>query len=269
MQPRRYGSGFGDARDGRSQGDVGGAPGSGSSLGASDADIPAPPWRRARRTPATRRPPLTQERIVDAALAVLDSDGLDAISMRRVGEKLGTGAASLYAHVESKDELLDLLLDRVIGTLEVPEPEPARWQEQVKQVWRDARSMMQRHRGVARLTLGRIPVGPNALRVSEGLLAIMGAGGVPDRVRAYASDLLPLYVGAFAYEETLDLSASIAKDRPPEEVIAMVGEYFASLPVDRFPNIVALVGELSAGDPDERFEFGLDLLVRGLAAYAD
>jgi len=231
-------------------------------------EVPVPPWRRAPRAPANRRPPLTRERIVDAALAVLDRDGLDAVSMRRVGEELGTGAASLYAHVEGKDELLDLVLDRTIGTLEVPEPDPDRWQEQLKDVWRAARAMMQRHRGIARLTLGRIPVGPNALRVSEGLLAIMGAGGVPDRVRAYASDLLPLYVGAFSYEETLGLSSSIADERPPDEVIAMVGEYFASLPVDRFPNIVALVGELTTGDPDERFEFGLDLIVRGLAAHA-
>ena len=68
------------------------------------------------------------EGIVDAALVVLDREGLDGFSMRAVAEELGTGAGSLYWHVRGKEELLNLMVDRVIGALEVPDPDPPRWQ---------------------------------------------------------------------------------------------------------------------------------------------
>jgi len=79
--------------------------------------LPTPPWERAaRKTKAPARTPLTQEAIVAAALRILESEGYDALSMRRVAADLGTGAASLYAHVANKDELLKLCIDRVILT---------------------------------------------------------------------------------------------------------------------------------------------------------
>ena len=80
----------------------------------------------------------------------------------------------------------------------------------------------------------------------------------------FACDLLPLYVMAVSYEASL-----YGNEVSDEEMAAFVAEmraYFASLPVDRFPNVVALAGALTAGEPDERFEFGLEVLVRGLAA---
>src|SRR5581483_5676452 len=98
-------------------------------------ELPPPPWQRTPRRGSRRREdPITQEAIVAAALELLDAEGLDGLTMRRVAERLGTGAASLYWHVGSKDGLLDLLLDAVIGEQEVPDPDPERWQEQLKQV---------------------------------------------------------------------------------------------------------------------------------------
>src|SRR5512132_1614763 len=98
---------------------------------------PPPPWQRVPlRASGRRRDPLTQEAIVRAALEVLDADGLDGLSMRRVAEELDTGPASLYWHVGSKDGLLDLLFDHVIGEQHVPDPEPERWREQLKEVAR-------------------------------------------------------------------------------------------------------------------------------------
>jgi AcrR family transcriptional regulator len=227
--------------------------------------VPEPPWRKpARRSPP--RQPLSREAIVEAALRVLDAEGVDALTMRRVASELGTGAGALYWHVASKEELLVLLIDQVAGELELPEPDPARWQEQLKEAGRGMRALMKRHRDVARISLGRIPLGPNTIRVAEWQLGLMRAAGVPDRTAALTGDLFALYVGAFAYEESLGLQSPDGKQRSPHEIVAMIGEYFASLPADRFPNIAALSDELVAGDPDERFEFGMDVLIRGLAA---
>jgi hypothetical protein len=101
------------------------------------------------------------------------------------------------------------------------------------------------------------------------MIGILRAGGLPDQVIAYACDLLPLYAMAVAYEESLYGNEVDS----PEEVSAYVESmraYFAGLPPARFPNIVALAAALTAGDADgnERFEFGLDVLVRGLATMA-
>jgi AcrR family transcriptional regulator len=186
--------------------------------------------------------------------------------MRRLARELGTGAASLYWHVQSKDELLELLVDRVIAEVELPPPDPSRWQEQLKHFGREWLRVMRAHRDIARITLGRVPVGPNLLPVMEWMLGLLRAAGIPDRTAALAGDLLALYGGAYAFEESLQAGSTGDARVPPEQAAAMLGEYFASLPAARFPNLVALAGLLVAGDADERFEFGMDVLLRGLAS---
>lgn len=212
--------------------------------------------------------PLSREAIVEAALRVIDAGGLEGTSMRRVAEELGTVQSALYWHVRSKDELLQLVLDRVAGEVELPEPDPANWQEQLKTLGREMRRVMTSHRDIARVTLGSIPVGPNVIGVMEWMLGLLRAAGVPDRTAALAGDLFALYVGAYAYEESLGLASPTGEDLPPEEVTTMLRDYWASLPASRFPNIVALGDTLFEGGPEERFEFGIDVLVRGLAAQA-
>jgi AcrR family transcriptional regulator len=219
------------------------------------APVPEPPWWR-QREEAQRRP-LTRDAIVEAALVVLEREGMNGLSMRKVAEELGTGAASLYWHVRDKEELLSLLLDRIVGEAEVPEPDPEHWQERVKELLRSARRLLSERRDAAQISLGRIPAGPNSLPVMERNLAVAAASGLPPRVIALATDMFALYVGAFAYEESL---------RVPSASAEQLAEYFRSLPPERFPNIVALAEDLTAGDQDERFEFAIELLVRGLEA---
>lgn len=217
-----------------------------------------------RRTPRERT--LSRATIVAAALKIIDTEGLDAMTMRTVAHSLGTGAASLYAHVASKEELLEAVIEQVIG--EVPfggEPDPERWQEQLKEGLRAQRAVFARHGDLARASFARIPLGENALRGTEWAIALMRAGGLPDQVIAYACDLLPLYTMAVAYEE----GVYTGEDTGPQELqefVAAMRDYFAALPPGRYPNTVALAGPLTAGDRDERFEFGLEVLVRGLAA---
>jgi AcrR family transcriptional regulator len=225
-------------------------------------DLPPAPGFPARKT--RQRRSLTREAIVDAAFAVLEETDAE-LNMRAVAERLGTGPASLYAHVSGKDELVALMIDRLAGAIYVPEPGKGPWQDQVKEVIRGIRRELARHRDLAFGSLGNIPTGPNSLRVINGVLGVMREARLPDQVIAFAVDILPLYATATAFEETL----RSLKDNPGEEGAAFHAEihrYFAALPVDRFPHIVALAGALASGEGDDRFEFGLDALIRGVDA---
>src|ERR687897_489864 len=224
--------------------------------------VPPSPWERVpRRSGGRRRDPLTKEVIVKVAIRVLDAEGLDGFSMRRVADELDTGAASLYWHVGSKDGLLDLIFDEVIGEQEVPDPDPERWQEQLKQVARTMRETILRHRDIVRISIGRVPMGPNALRYSERVLAILRGGGVPDQLAVLGHHLLISVVNGFTMDEIAHEGGEPPADEPP----AMAREYIASLPGDQFPNMIALADHFAITDQDMRFEHRLDISVEGLA----
>ena len=112
-----------------------------------------------RRASADRRDPLNRKAIVAAAIRILDDGGLDGFTMRRVADALGTGPASLYWHVGSKDGLLDLIFEEVIGEQQVPDADPGCWQE-LKDVARTMRATILRYRDIVRISLGRLPMGP-------------------------------------------------------------------------------------------------------------
>ena len=234
--------------------------------------LPAPPWQRVpERSSRPRRDPLTREAIVATALRVLDRDGLGGFSMRRVAEELDTGAASLYWHVGSKDGLLDLVLEEVIGEQvnEVPDPDPERWQEQFKQVARVMRQTIRRHRDIVEISIGRVPMGPNALRLSERVLAILRAGGVPDELAVQSYLLMFSVVNGFTMDEG-GYEAEVDAGAPSlEESAEMVGGYLASLPADQFSNLTEVADHFANADQDARFELLLDLFVEGLARRAE
>lgn len=219
--------------------------------------LPEPPWSTAR----PRRTTLTREAITDAALRMVDAEGMDGLSMRKLAEQLGRHPSALYAHVSGRAELLQLLIDRVAAELHVPDPEPSRWQEQVKEVMRAMHASFLSHRDLAVASLASFPTGPAALTAMDRLLAILLAGGLPRRVAAHAADLLVLYVTAIAYEEVL------LTLRDPE-YFEQMDAYFHALPAERFPTFAGMV-DLFVGEDDsaERFEFGLDALMRGLSAF--
>jgi AcrR family transcriptional regulator len=237
------------------------------------SDLPLPPWRRTvPKRPHAVRAPLTQDQIVDAGLRIVLEEGTDAVSMRRIAAVFDTGPSSLYAHVANKEELLNLMFDRICGEVEVLEPDPANWQEQIKAIARRGHTVMEKYSDIARAALATVPTGPNALRMSEAMLAIMLAGGVPPQVAAWSLDRLFLYIVADAYENSLhrqnQQSGGQSTREYFEEFVSQLTDYYLSLPADRFPNIRANAKILTSGDGDERFEFGLDMLVDGLARYA-
>jgi AcrR family transcriptional regulator len=230
------------------------------------SNLPEPPWSsHVVKRPA--RVPLTREAITAAALAIVDREGLDALSMRRLADELGYGPSALYGHVSGKDELLHMLIDYVAGEVEVPDPEPEHWQEQLKDVMRSTRRVFIAHRDLAGASIANIPTGPNVVRVVDRLLAILVAGRLPRQVVAYAADLLPQFVVASVYES----SRFDQRMEQEPEYFDRLQAYYTALPADQFPMIADLVLELMAPDEeaDDRFEFGLDVIVRGLAAFAE
>jgi AcrR family transcriptional regulator len=229
--------------------------------------LPQPPWRADTRARSAPRVPLTREAILDAAARVLEKDGVDAFSMRRVAEELRTGPASLYWHVRNKEELLQLLFERFNDEIELPEPDPARWQEQLKILGRQVRAVARRHRDYARISLGRVPSGPSLALFAEWLFQLLEPVGVPDQVIAYCGDLFSLYVGAYAFEESLGPPSPTGEPLTAQQIAAMFREYLESLPAAQFPHVHRAAGLLFGGDADERFEFGMDVLVRGIESY--
>jgi AcrR family transcriptional regulator len=233
-------------------------------------EVPPPPWQRQPYRPTRRRrEPISLEAIVDAAVALLDRDGYDAMSMRSLAEELDTGAASLYWHVASKDGLFDLVLDKLIGEVVIPVADPARWREQLKEAARSQREVSLRHPYLVRLSIGRIPMGPNAVRLSENVLAIMRAGGVPPRLAVQGYLLLIEAVNGFTLDETGVGEGDQPMDGPTQQEAAdMASAYLKSLPGEHFPNLVELSAEFAVADNDERFELLIDIFVDGLARHA-
>ncbi|WP_051221649.1 TetR/AcrR family transcriptional regulator [Conexibacter woesei] len=247
---------------------------------SSDESFPVPPWSaaatRGRAASATEsapaKAPLTRVAIVAAALELLDADGLDGVSMRRVAQKLETGPASLYQHVGNKDELLEAVLDRVCAAIDVPAPGagPDGWQEPLKELLRRMRKVIGAHQDLAYIMLGRVPTGPNALAGAEGMLAILDAGGITGRLAAQTVDLLALFVASVTYEDAIRRRL-IGTVQEAEVYVEQVGAYLRALPGDRFPMLNRLADVLTTFDEDTEdagFEFALDVQIRGIAALA-
>lgn len=242
--------------------------------------VAPPPWAGPKAAQAGRagradKPQLSREAIVAAAMRIVDGEGLDAVSMRRIAHEFGTGAASLYAYVANKDELLDLIFDWVMGETadRWPETEPTadNWRDLARDTIRLAHEVLTSHRDVARAFQGRIPFGSNGLRLVEIQLAIMRAGGVPDGVAAFAGDLIGQFLISWAVED--DMWRTRFADADEERIagqMAEIRDYLAALPADRFPNVVALAGPLMSQQPEglDRFELGLEVLLRGIASFA-
>ncbi len=228
------------------------------------APLPAAPPRVARRTSARgRKPTLSVPVIVAAAIEVLDEAGFAGLSMRRVAGRLGTGAASLYAHVSGREELLELVFDALVGQVKLETPDPARWREQVHRLLRDLRDVLASHTDAALAGLGRVPTSPQTLAAAEVLTGVLRAGGLSDRVIALGFDQLILYVSAFAYEAGLYRKADPAEI---ERYFAGVHAFYAGLPAGRYPVLTAIAPLMTGPDADDRFEFGLNVLIAGLEA---
>ncbi|MEU0785987.1 TetR/AcrR family transcriptional regulator [Streptomyces sp. NPDC006173] len=242
------------------------------------AQPPPSPWERerpARARVAPARTPLSRERVVEAAFTVLDRQGLDGLSMRQVAAELGVTVSALYAHVSSKDDLLELMYTRLFDGFEPPEADPERWQEEVRAYARAGRQRLLSHRDMARISMAHVPFTAELLPHVEALLAVFRTAGLPDRIAAEAGDLISTYIDGFALEEGMwrdraaRQSAGTSSPARPDwrEMADEMQNYFASLPAADFPHLRALAGVMVTDSSDERFDIGLEIILRGLASY--
>jgi AcrR family transcriptional regulator len=237
----------------------------------SRADDP-PPLNPSVRHRSTRdRPakaPLSKDAVVDAALAILRSDGLEAVTMRRVAAALDTGAMSLYVYVSGREGLLLAMLDRVTATIELEAPDPSRWRAQLYSLLRRMHHALVAHPGIAAMTLADSPTTEAVLLLTENLLGILLAGGLDPQDAAWACDIFVLLVTAAAREDDVRRPRGRSDDGGRQEHADTLYETFAGLPPDRFPLIAAHAAQMVAGDGDERFRFAVDVVVDGVVARA-
>lgn len=230
-------------------------------------------WVRTGEDATTRKEPLTTTRIVDAAMALMAEQGYDAVSMRSLARALDTGPASLYAHVANRDDLDQLVIDRIATQLVVPEPDAERWDEQLKDLMRQMLRLYREHPGSARAAMAVIPTMEGSMRTAEGMMAICLAGGISPQAAAWFCDLGSAYVGAIAYEEAIwvqrENSTKAGEDPDHPAIDELMREYFAGLDAAIFPLVTRYAAEMTGGEGDTRFEFGLDVLVAGLSAVSE
>lgn len=216
-----------------------------------------------RRGPSGgRKKPITVEAIIDTAFGIVASEGYEALTMRRVATALETGPASLYAHVVNKDDLDDLLLGRLYAQIELPEPDPGTWRQQITSVCTQMRDQYSRYPGISGAALAIVPTNLETMRVNEGMFAIVLAGGIDPQTAAWAIDALTLYVNAYCLEASLRDQVT----RNGNNWVVSRDELlrrFAELP-DTFPQTKRYAAELTAGTGHDRFDFTINLILDGL-----
>ena len=211
------------------------------------------------------RTPLTRDRIVAAALQVMDAEGLEAVSMRRVAREVGVEAMSLYHHVRDKEDLLQGVCDRIMAGFEFPTAS-GDWATRCKAAARSWRRLLQAHPDVMRLfahTHGPSPASADSLRPTEFALGLLKESGLSDRDTVQAFHAFGGYIQGFVLMEGGSIKgagrAAQGGETPfgPGE-LAGLGE--------TFPVLQAVGRYFAECDADEQFEFGLDLMIRGLQA---
>lgn len=219
-------------------------------------------------SPVPRRRPrssLTREAIIDAAAEILDEQGIDGLTMRAVAERLGAGAMSLYRHVEGREDLLDLVIARL--TSELPDrPASGDWRADLAQLARDIRVALLRRPNLTVLMTSRAGAAGGGLPTLDRALGILRRSGMSPADAAFVNHALGNYVAGAALWEAVGLGGATGGARAQQAREA--ADAVARVPADRYPGVAWAAAVLFAGTADDRFEFGLAVLMDGIAARA-
>ena len=199
--------------------------------------------------------PLSRDAIVTEALHVLAQEGLQGMSLRKVAAGLATGPASLYAYVESLQELQALVLDRALADVKTERLRGPDWEGRLAALLRSYLRVLFDTPGLAQLAMTTIAVGPNALRIIEALLGLLEEGGVDGATAAWAVDLLTLYVTAVAAEQS-------QRRGRPEDALGPIARVIGAVSAREHPRIFAAREDLLAGPG--RVEWALEALLKGI-----
>jgi AcrR family transcriptional regulator len=209
---------------------------------------------------AGRRERLNRGRVLEAAIALADTDGIESLTMRKLGEKLGIEAMSLYNHVASKGDLLDGMIDGVFGEIDLPDGGTG-WRTAMYRRAFSARAALSRHPWAIGLMESRATPGAATLRHHDAVIGTLREAGFSVRLTAHAVSALDSYVYGFALQErNLPLS-------PPEDMAEVAQAIMARFASGEYPHLTELAVEhvmLPGYDYGEEFGFGLGLILDGL-----
>ncbi|MFG3518779.1 TetR/AcrR family transcriptional regulator [Nocardia nova] len=227
-------------------------------------------WTREHRQ-RREQPALSREQIVAEAIALLDAEGFESLSMRKLGSRLGAGATSLYTHVANKDELLELVVDEAFSELRLPAEPIADWRAAMLELCHDIRHILLRHpwTSMVMTTAGLVYLGPNMLRLSESMLTILEGAGFDTATADRASNTLLAYViGATSTEAAM--LTSIARSGLDEQVWFDQFMTAAELAARPYPRISQRFAEHRGHDStrirEDNFDEELGLILDGLHA---
>jgi AcrR family transcriptional regulator len=212
-------------------------------------------WRQRLDRRRPRADGLTIERIVAAAVAIVDADGLDALTVRRIADHFGTGSATLYRHFASREELLELLVDHVIGEVRLP-PGGLDGRQKLEWLSGELRRVLMAHANLVPVLATSPLLGPNATRGVESGLAGLAEAGYPAPTAALAYRALLDFVLGTVFFDT----SRAACPGPAGNHAAVL----AALPDGVFPTLRAHEAALSSVPSDEVFAFGLQALLEGM-----
>ena len=209
-------------------------------------------------TPARAR--LTRDRIQQAALAVADTDGLEAVTMRRLADDLGVAAMALYRHVENKDDLIDGMVDLVFAEIGQPVTDVG-WKESMRRRAIAVRTSLRRHRWAVNLMESRVNPGPENLGHHDAVIACLRAAGFSVEETAHAYSLLDSYIYGFAATQLnlpFDTGAQAAD---------LAAQMLPPALAEAYPHLAEMIRELVVKpgyDYAHEFEYGLDVILDGL-----
>jgi AcrR family transcriptional regulator len=203
---------------------------------------------------------LSRERVLLAAIALADDGGIESLTMRKLGERVGVEAMSLYNHVANKDDLLDGMIDGVFGEVHLPSGDTD-WRSAIRQRAISMRQVLARHRWAIGLMESRSAPGPATLRHHDAVIGTLRQAGFSIQLAAHAYSALDSYIYGFALQER-----SLPFDTV-EQTAEMAQTFLAHFPADEFPHLAELTTQhvLQPGyDYGNEYAFGLDLILDGL-----
>ena len=207
--------------------------------------------------------PLSRERILQVALQRADAEGIEALSMRKLAQELGVKAMSLYNHVANKDDMVDGMVDLVVGEIELPSLE-VDWKTAMRQRANSAHTVLLRHPWATLALMSRVNVGPAMLRYVDATLACLVEAGFSYPMADYAWNALDSHIYGFTLQ-------ALNFPFEAEEYAAAAKDYVAMIPPEKYPYLNQLTHQVMAGCHDglHDFEFGLNLLLNGLENLVD
>jgi len=223
-------------------------------------------WGRHERGTRGPRPGLTIEKIVQAAIELADAEGLEAASIRRVAQKLGVGAMSLYRYIPGKAELLDLMFDAVHA--DEPPPPPGDWRTQLEHLAHQSRDRVQRHPWMLQVAIGqRPPLGPNILANFDAYLDVLSGIGLTPAEMVAATELVGNFIQG-ATRQAVEIAqaerdSGVSDEQWWEERQSFWEEYFDP---ERYKAISAVYEGGAYEDALDSFEFGLQRILDGIEA---